>query len=417
MHFDVARAFDDVKSTLEPVLDIAFERVDDARVPAWCERRNWAKFLLNLNEAELERCEAEGLAEVAPALRDAPRDLLELATRVRESTRLPALEVNGVHRSRDEYRGVSARKREQLARLLGAIAVPAARATRIVDVGAGSGHFTRLAAAEFERSALGLERNPARVASAQRRADATRNTARFRPEFAVIDAGREPLALRAGDLAIGLHACGELGDTLVRAVIDSGAELALVSCCLQKIGSAERAPLSSRGVALPRAALGLSNLTSRAIGVEAGIRLTLQGRQARYALRQLLSTRGLEIPPGAEMRGINRRRALAGLAGIAERACALRGLQAPTIAEISQHERDAQRDFSRQRRLSLPRNMLARAMELAVVFDRALALCEAGRAVRVVTLFERAVTPRNVALFAVAPGDAASASAEPRAGT
>ncbi|HEY4104366.1 MAG TPA: methyltransferase [Polyangiaceae bacterium] len=398
MQFDVARAFNDVKRTLEPALDIVAERAEGPCVPAWCETRNWADFLLNLSDAELERCEAEGLAEIAPALTSLPPDLLELATRVRESTRLPALEVNAAQRSRDDYRGVSARKRDQLDQLLGAIAPLAARATRIVDVGAGSGHFTRLAAAEFERATLGLERNPERVASAQRRVDARPNP--LRAEFAVIDAGRDPLTLGAGDLAIGLHACGELGDTLVQAVIDSGAALALVSCCLQKIGSPERAPLSSTGLALPRAALGLSNLTSQAVGVEVGLRHTLHARQARYALRRLLVERGLEIPPGAEMRGINRRRALSGLADIAQRACVLRGLAAPTIAEISRHERAAQHDFARQRRLSLPRNMLARTLELAVVFDRALALREAGRAVRVVTLFERAVSPRNVALFA-----------------
>jgi len=44
--------------------------------------------------------------------------------------------------------------------------------------------------------------------------------------------------------------------------------------------------------------------------------------------------------------------------------------------------------------------MLARPLELAVVLARAAALEEGGEHVRVLTLFDRAVTPRNIALFA-----------------
>jgi len=59
--------------------------------------------------------------------------------------------------------------------------------------------------------------------------------------------------------------------------------------------------------------------------------------------------------------------------------------------------------------------MLARVVELSVVLDRALHLLERGYTVRVATLFERAVTPRNISLIrepqrsqfasSAAPGD------------
>jgi hypothetical protein len=146
--------------------------------------------------------------------------------------------------------------------------------------------------------------------------------------------------------------------------------------------------------------LGLSNLTSQAVGVEASIERTMQARQARYALRQLLRARGLEIAPGAEMHGINRRQAHAGLAEIAARSLARRGLAPPSEAELAHQEREALVHFHAVRRLSLPRNMLARVIELSVVLDRAAHLLERGHAVRVATLFERAVTPRNISLFA-----------------
>jgi hypothetical protein len=144
----------------------------------------------------------------------------------------------------------------------------------------------------------------------------------------------------------------------------------------------------------------LSNLTSQTVGVETDIQLTMRARQTRYALRCLLTARGLDIPPGAEMRGINRRRAHAGLRDIAGRALAQRGLAEATAAELSEHEDRAAQHFEIMRRLSLPRNMLARAVELSVVLDRAMLLHESGLAVCVAALFDRAVTPRNIALFA-----------------
>ncbi len=398
MDHDVTRAAERVALTLAATRDIVRERVDDAIPPTWSEARGYTRFLLELSDAQLARCEMEGLAFALPDLRGAPESLRELAAEVRASSELPRLLALSAERSDEDYRGVAARKREQVDRLLGALAPLARSAERIVDVGAGSGHFARLAAEHFSRAVLGLERDGARVESARERASAQSSS--FRAEFTIVDAGREPLALSAFDLAIGLHACGALGDSLVQAVAESGASLALVSCCLQKIGASTRAPLSRAGIELAQETLGLSNLTSQAVGIEASIELTLQGREARYALRRLLRARGLDVPPGAEMRGINRRQALNGLRGIATRALAARQQPPPTSAEILEHERGARAEYGLVRRLSLPRNMLSRTVELGVVLDRAARLVEAGFAVRVALAFERAVTPRNIVLFA-----------------
>jgi SAM-dependent methyltransferase len=400
MDGSVPLALEHALDTLLPVLDIVEQRVDDSRVPAWCSARGWSDYLLGLSEADLERSEAAGLAVSALSLPGIPASLAELAGRVRQVSELPALDTVAVAEAQD-FRGVSWRKQQQLSALLGALGPLVTQAKRIVDVGAGSGHFTRLSARHFSREALGLERNPERVARASSREQADVG-APFSAQFAVVDAFRDGIELRADDLAIGLHACGELGDTLVRTVASSGADLALVSCCLQKISTPERLALSkaARGFALRKDTLGLSNLTSQAVGVEASIEHTLRARQARYALGQLLRARGLEVAPGAEMRGINRRRAHAGLADIAARALAQYDLPAASEAELAHHEQLAATHFYAVRRLSLPRNMLARAVELSVILDRGAHLLEHGYSVRVATLFDRAITPRNIALFA-----------------
>lgn len=385
-----------------PALDILEGRVDTIEPPAWCERRGWTAFLLALSDAELRRCEAEGLAARASSIHGAPADLVALAADVIAATRLPSIEVDPRAPPPAALRAVGERKRQQLSALLGALGPMADKAARIVDVGAGSGHFTRIAAELFERETLGIERNPARVASAAARAAEAPQPAAAIAHFITLDACREPLAFEPGDLAVGLHACGELGDRLVLAAAAARCDLALISCCLQKIAAPLRAPLSRAAAPLSirKATLGLTNLTAQPQGVEASIDATMAARRARYALLSLLRDRGVPISTGEEMRGINRRRAHAGLRVIAERALALRGLAPPTDAEIRRHEEEGLRRFAVVRRLSLPRSMLARLVEVAVALDRAAALEEAGQFVQVATLFERAITPRNIAVFA-----------------
>jgi SAM-dependent methyltransferase len=405
MPFDAACALDGVLHTLLPVRDILDGRVDDVDPPPWCEGRGWVDFLLALGDDELRRCEAEGLAARAPELAGAPESLVALAAAVLARTQLPALDAARRAPPPSALRSVSERKREQLAALLGVVGPMAARAARIVDVGAGEGHFTRLAAELFDRDALGIERNLDRVASATARAreraseiEASGSVARF----AAFDACREPLVFGRHDLAVGLHACGEVGDRLITAAAEAGCEVALVSCCLQKIAGPSRAPLSraAAGLSLRKDTLGLTNLTAQPIGIETSIDATIEARQVRYALLRLLRERGVVLSPGEEMRGINRRRARAGLRDVAERALAQRGLAAPTDAEITHHTEESRRRYGVIRRLSLPRSMLARLVEVAVVLDRAAALAESGARITVATFVERAVTPRNIVILA-----------------
>jgi hypothetical protein len=136
------------------------------------------------------------------------------------------------------------------------------------------------------------------------------------------------------------------------------------------------------------------------MGVEDSLEQTLAARQVRYALAALLRERGVDLSPGAEMRGINRRLAHSGLRAVAERALRQRGLAAASEPELEHHERTAAAGFSKVRRLALPRNMLARLVEVSISPDRAAYLEERGLHTEVATLFDRAVSPRNLSIFA-----------------
>jgi SAM-dependent methyltransferase len=389
---------------LTPVLDIVGTPVQDAAPPSWCERRGWAELLLSLDDVELEACEANGLEAGLRGVANIPPDLLALAEAVRQVTALPVLDAPALALPAAALRGVPARKREQLGTLLGVTASLAACAGRVVDVGAGSGHLARLAAELFQRETLAVERDAWRLRTANRRSrQRARDVGELELRFELADVGPERLLeLRPTDLAVGLHACGELGDRLVRATADARCDLVLCSCCYQKISAPARISLSrtAGALSLRKSELGLANLTSRATGVEATLAENLRGREVRLGLRRLLVARGLDLSPGEEMRGVNRRRAHAGLRELATQVLAQRHLPPPTPAELDFHAERAQREHAAMRRLSLPRNLLARLVELTVVFDRAALLEEAGLTVLVLQVFEPRVTPRNTALVA-----------------
>jgi hypothetical protein len=388
---------------LTPVLDIVAGPVEEARAASWCRERGWAEFLLSLGDRELEAWEARGLESGLLDSAEAPSGFRELFREVRRVTELPRLEVPSLPLPPSALRGVPARKRAQLGTLLGVLQPLARRAQRVVDVGAGSGHFSRLSAELLGRETLALDRDALRLERGNAlREERSREVGALEVRFVAADLSRQELALRATDLAVGLHACGGLGDRLVVAASRARCDLALVSCCLQKIETPRRVALSraAGAFALRKSDLGLTNLTIRAKGVEATVSENLRAREVRLALRYLLRGRGLDLRAGEEMRGVNRRRAHAGLAELSAQVLALRGLAPATEAELRSHADDAQRDYASMRRLSLPRHLLARLVELAVVFDRAAVLEESGLRVEVTQLFESSVTPRNTLLLA-----------------
>lgn len=391
-----------VLATLLPALDIVNEPVNEREPPRWAVVRGWSEFLLGLTERELLRCEALGLSACADDLANCPASLRELAAAVRRCTQVPTLNA---HATLLSTRAIGVRKQRQLEPLLAAVEPMAQHAARIVDVGAGRGHLARLSADHFGRSVLAIERDPERTDAAERLLRYSTSAARVTVRAAAV--GDEGLDLRPDDFAIGLHACGRLGDQLVEGARDSGCDLTLVSCCLQKIPGAVREPLSKTcaELRLAKDVLGLTNLTIRAQGVETTLPHILRARQNRVALRSLLLARGEQVSPGAEMRAINRRRANGSFEQLAEHALHVRQLAAASRAELEFHERQATASYARMRRLNLPRALLARITELAVVLDRGAALEEAGRAVVVAAAFSDAVSPRNLALFASTGAD------------
>lgn len=353
----------------------------------------------------MTRFEVEGTREPWPE--GAPPSLARLGALVAEVTSLPPLGARTPFTEARASRGESARKRAQVDAFAGLLLPLAQSARRVVDIGSGHGHLTRAIAERIALPVVGLERDQALARRASELAPASG------PSFAVRDVLAEGLPAQAGDCLIGLHACGELGDAMVQAAAASGAaSLALVGCCLQKRRARTRPPLVE-GPELPRELLGLSNLSPREQGVEASRSENLAGRQRRLALHRLLAARLGPLRPGSEIAGLNRRAAQGSFSALARAALARRGLAPPTAAELAEAERWAAEVYPSHRRWAVPRNLLARVLEVYVLLDRAAYLAERGFVVEVGSLFSQEISARNLVLLAQAPSAAAPGSAAP----
>jgi hypothetical protein len=368
--------------------------------PSALVSRGWTTFLLSLDDDELAAIETYGHEAKWP--RRTPPGLRAILERAGEVCALPSFSTP-IGPLRLARKGETPRKRAQVDAFVRLVAPLAVHAPRVVDVGSGHGHLTREIALQMAPMVIGLERDPMLAGRARTLSPSAS------PEFVVTDVLRDGLALAAGDCVVGLHACGELGDVMVTSVArcarSLGVTLALVGCCLQKRRQPSRRPLrTDRGVTesldLPRPLLGLSNLAAGDHGVEATRTENLAARERRLALNRLLSEPGGSLRLGEEIDGLNRRSAHGDLGVLVARAFALRGRPMPSRPAIDEAASWARVEHARARRLSVPRALLARVLEVYVLLDRAAYLEQRGLSVEIGALFPAAVSPRNLALVA-----------------
>lgn len=377
--------------------DVIEGRVVEPRFPEWCERRGWSQFLLGLGDEQVALIEQVGLPHAVEKLRAVPEELAWLCGRVRsliEQVPLaPLLSSEPL-----ETCHVAQRKRPQIRALVELCRRELPRPRRVVDVGAGLGHVTRALADALGVEAFGVELLASRASRAQALSGGLAS-------FVVADAS-SGLPVEPGDLVVGLHACGGLGDTLLTQAAAANAHVALVSCCLQKVTGEVRPALSRQGRALgvecSRRTLGLSNVSSADAG-ETMVRI-IQSRAVRHALRRALEARGLDVPAGEETRGVHRRQFRRGLATALGLALGHRGLPPATAAEVAHFEQLGRQEYGVIRRASLPRSALGRLLELLVALDRAVFLEERGHRTALLALVASQVTPRNLTLLACAGG-------------
>ena len=396
--FDVPHRFQVARELLLETRDLLIGRADSLSAD-WALARGWADYLRALSDEALTSADTLGIAKWFLADADCPASLRDLAARVEAFCVLPRWQAP--QEPAANWPATHARKRQQIEAVLHVLGAFYPRLSQLVDVGAGRGQLTTRAARALSVPGLGLERDPERVAVARLLAGDAQVEFLAMDVLAARPMPMEGLASGSACLLMALHGCGELGDALVREAVARSAHVMLLACCPQKIRGHERASLVGAGPILPKAVLGLANVLSRTAGIEGTLVSELATKEARLALRHLFEARGVTVLAGEEMRGVNRRKVHAGLPKLAQAACRARGLADPSESELRAAACYAHHRYQAQRRLSLPRSMLGRALEIFLALDRAMFLLAAGYEVRVLELFPVEVSPRNVALLGV----------------
>ena len=388
----------------------------------------WRQYLLSLEEGALSLCERCGLHRVSPSdLPPMPPSLQMLCEAVAAGAAVLGRGIANGQQSSSSCSSScawrqSAEKAAQVGALLAAVTARLdnlSRVKRVVDVGCGKGHLTAHLHRALGVPACGIDFDAALIETAR---NIYPNVS-----FEARDVVQSGLVLADGDLVVGLHPCGALGEAVVRAVSAHEGGVALlmvreqknqtrcrdqfmttvpplkqVPCCWHKQGTPVRAPLSrlgeAAGFALPHSALKKASMALTASG-------SLQARRARYELRELLRSRGVdevELAERREMDGIHPRKARRGLRALAAEALPLRHLE-PIVAtedELARAVAAARGPFERARRMSLLEPVLGELIELLCTLDRALALCDAGLSVSVFAAFEEGASDRNLAILA-----------------
>lgn len=188
---------------------------------AWPNEPEWEAYLLALPEETLALCERSGLHRVSNNLLPLmPASLRALCDTVASASialgRRHSLDGGGGCSTCCAWRQ-SAEKAEQVEALLGTVTANLSgwRIRRVVDVGCGKGHLTAKLQRALDVPALGLDVDATLIETAQ--------ALYPHVSFEVRDLVQQGLECAEGDLIVGLHPCGALGEAIVRAVAGAAA--------------------------------------------------------------------------------------------------------------------------------------------------------------------------------------------------
>ena len=283
-------------------------------------------------------------------------------------------------------------------------------ADQILDWCGGKGHLGRLLGERLRAPVTVLEHEAAYADEARtlaRRVGVTLTVVTC--DALSPEAERHTAALSDATLAVGLHACGVLGERLLTLATHRGwRHVAHSPCCLHKVPGlkdgcwrpmslAAQQALAHHDLAFDHSAMRLA--TSDEVVARPALRQQRRRENAyRLALDLLLQAHSgattytpLGTLPAHLARG--------DFDTFARGAAALRGLVLPPYDAEDALARGVARAKS-ARRLGLVRSIFRRAIELVVALDRAAFLAEHGYAVDIGLFSPRTITPRNILIRA-----------------
>lgn len=292
---------------------------------------------------------------------------------------------------------VSGRKWQQICQFAGAVGQ---KSLPVIEWCAGKGHLGRVLAGQFGCKVHSLEWQATLCAEGQQIADKLN----FPQEFHHIDVLQQPTAgyFFQQQQWVALHACGDLHRVgLQQAIAAKTQNIALVPCCYH-LQAADSYQARSEFAKTSRLQLSKADLRLAVQGHATGgarvARLSQQEMTWRHAFWAYAQSQGrMAYQP---LRSVSKLIFSADIAHFFAFACEQHQLATPTPKALSEALAIGEQRLLAQRRLELCQHLFRRPLELYLVADLALWLCEHGYQVELHELCEQSLTPRNLLLTA-----------------
>ncbi len=309
-----------------------------------------------------------------------------------------------------DVQGLTLKKQHEISRLLAFLACETQSVTHAVDIGGGMGHLARLCVKYFQWDFHSIDRDRALQDKGRWWIKRRRDGDRERLKFVLAELSNQAnpeidglLALKQ-TLSLGLHTCGALALNQFQRSLRSEVIINF-GCCFDKMDPASdlnRSQLAQR-LNLPwsQAALFLATRSRQGLTREE-FALLRRVNDYRFALdlwfRRHYPERGFVVAGDAP-------KALYAQDFASYAHDRLTKLKMPhnfTAHDFSIFYEDdiIQKDIAALFAAHLIRDLMARPLELAILLDRGLWLAEQGLEVRLIEIFDRRQSPRNIAIIA-----------------
>ncbi|MBM76510.1 MAG: hypothetical protein CMK59_13975 [Proteobacteria bacterium] len=353
---------------------------------------HWSGFVRSWSECELE--EFEQKPELHPRV---PYDFKELAKQVKKLTNLPKFPAHMLEHSKRQSWFVKERKWAQIKRL--AAIVSPLNGQGIIDWCGGKGHLGRNLAIWNNCSVWVLEKQ----SSLCQQAVSLGTKYDIDVHAEVLDVMQDKVQIPSDWSLVSLHACGGLSEQAMRVAVENKLrDLAISPCCYHKhidgcrkplsdVGSQQNLSLTATELLLPSLMETFSSKVNRErrrreMAYRLGLDLMLRAYSGHQSYRSFRSipTSWKDFSFEDFILAVQSRE----------------GFSLPDNWRSHGWERKGWLRAREARSLGSVRNIFRRAIELWVVWDRALWLIEQGWDVQVGLWCDERLTPRNILLKA-----------------
>lgn len=338
-----------------------------------------------------------------------PEDLATLLEQAGQLCQLEKVEDSWRLADRD-VQGLNRKKQHEISRLLPLLASEGKAIERAVDIGGGMGHLARLCVKNFAWNFHSIDRDAALQEKGlwwlNRSRDLDKSKLAFvNAEFSErLNPALDNLFVGEKSLSLGLHTCGRLALSQFQKSLASSL-IVNFGCCYDKMqlsGDLNRSTLAQElGLAWSQSALFLATRSRKGLNVSE-FALLKRVNEYRFAIdllfRKLHPEQGFVVAGDASKSLYAGEFALYALDRFAR--CELH--LSMTSEELNNYFADPaiQKEIAAIFAAHMLQNLLARPLELAILYDRALWLSEQNYSVKLVQVFDREQSPRNVAIVA-----------------